>query len=79
MTLGPEPPSMRQQWAIFIHDLYRNIKRGIFYRVYEVMYTYFIYRRILFSYLFRNIGHNGSFSFHELFHMHLLFRDGNHV
>jgi len=43
------------------------------------MYTYFIYRGILFIYLFRNIGYNGSFSFHELFQMHLLFRDDNHV
>jgi hypothetical protein len=27
-----------------IHNLYINIKRGIFYRVSKVVYTYFIYR-----------------------------------
>ena len=30
-------------------------------------------------FIFINIGYNKIFSFHELFQMHLLFRDDNHV
>jgi hypothetical protein len=62
-----------------IHNFYINEKWMVFYRMSKIIYTYLIYSGILFFYFFTKVGYGGSFAFHKIIEMFLLFKDNNHV